>query len=120
VSDKGGRIDQSNLMSRVLKPAAVKGGLGHWVKAGHGRRADTWVGFHTFRHSCATTLIVEEGWSLEQVQVFLGHSDYATTRRYYVHLTPKDLPMRRSVMGGNRMATRATETHGGSITAKAV
>ena len=98
-------------MSRVLKPAAVEAGLGSWVKVRDGRRAETWVGFHTFRNTCATMLIVEEGWSLEQVQVFLGHSDYATTRRYYVHLVPEDLPQRRTVIrGGNRVVTRAPET----------
>jgi integrase len=110
VSDKGRRIDESNLMSRVLKPAAVEVGLGSWVKGKRGRRAETWVGFHSFRHTCATMLIVEEGWSLEQVQVFLGHSDYATTRKYYVHLIPEELPQRRTVLGGNRVVTRAAET----------
>ena len=120
VSDKSRRIDESNLMSRVLKPAAVEAGFGSWVKTRDGRRAETWVGFHSFRHTCATMLIVEEGWSLEQVQVFLGHSDYATTRKYYVHLIPEDLPQRRSVMqGGNRVVTRPTETGRDAVSAVA-
>jgi len=102
-SDKGDRIDQSNMMSRVLKPAAISAGIGEWV------------GFHTFRHSCATWLIVHERWSLEQVQVFLGHADYATTRKYYVHLVPEDLPARSSVRsydggeGGKEVAKRLAE-----------
>jgi hypothetical protein len=42
-SEAGTVIDSSNLMQRVLKKA--------------GRRAGVpWVGFHTFRHTCATTL----------------------------------------------------------------
>jgi integrase len=97
-------------MSRVLKPAAVEAGIGRWVGDGDERRAETSVGFHTFRHTCATGLIADEGWSLEQVQVYLGHADYATTRRYYVHLIPDDLPERTSVRDGNRVATRPTET----------
>jgi integrase len=85
-------------MGRVLKPAAVEAGLGVWVIGPRGRRSDSWVGFHSFRHTCATMLIVNEGWSLEQVQVYLGHADYATTRKYYVHLVPKDLPERTSLL----------------------
>jgi integrase len=86
-------------MSRVLKPAAVESGLGMWTIGPRGRRADTSVGFDTFRHTCATLLILEEGWSLEQVQVYLGHADYATTRRFYVHLVPRDLRVARPLRG---------------------
>jgi hypothetical protein len=35
----------------------------------------------------------EEGRSLEQVQAFLGHVSYATTDRFYSHLTSKDAPV---------------------------
>jgi integrase len=80
-------------MSRVLKPAAVRAGIGRWVETPKGRRAETWVGFHTFRHTCATLKIREEGWSLEQVQVFLGHKSFQTTARYYMHLTSTDAPV---------------------------
>jgi integrase len=111
--DKGRRIQPSNLMSRVLKPAAVRAGIGEWVKTPKGKRAETWVGFHTFRHTCATLAIVEEGWSLEQVQVFLGHSSRMTTDRYYAHLTSKDAPVPSPIRGGEggqRVARRRTET----------
>jgi integrase len=40
----------------VLKPAAVRAGLGERVKSPKGRRAESWVGFHTFRNTCATAL----------------------------------------------------------------
>ena len=53
----GARIDTSNLMTRVLKPAAVEAGLGEWVATSKGQRAQTWVGFHSFRHTCATMLL---------------------------------------------------------------
>lgn len=85
------RIDPSNLMTRVLKPAAVEAGVGRWIKTAKGRRAETWVGFHTFRHTCATMLF-RGGWNAVQVQKFLGHSDPGFTLRTYVHLLPEDLP----------------------------
>jgi integrase len=55
-SATGRRIEPSNLMSRVLKPAAVDAGIGKWVYANGRKRAESWVGFHTFRHTCATIL----------------------------------------------------------------
>ena len=99
-SEKGLRISSSNLMRRVLKPAAVRAGIGEWVETkGGGKRASTWVGFHTFRHTCATLKIVEEGWTLEQVQVFLGHSSYQTTARFYAHLRSTDAPVPAPIRG---------------------
>lgn len=68
----GTYLDGGNLMSRVLKPAAVKAGLGQWVIAKGEKRAESWVGFHTFRHTCATVLF-ENGWNAKQVQLQLGH-----------------------------------------------
>jgi integrase len=94
MSERGGRVDQSNVMSRVLKPAAVEAGLGVWVvdgKARGGRRAESWVGFHTFRHTCATMLL-RGGWNAPQAQRLLGHSDPGFTLRRYVHLLDADLP----------------------------
>jgi integrase len=79
ISHTGLRIDQSNVMSRVLKPAARKAGIGDWP------------GFHAFRHTCATRLFLS-GWNAVQVCQFLGHSDPGFTLRTYVHLLPDDLP----------------------------
>jgi integrase len=101
-SERGQRIDQSNLMRRVLKPAAVRAGLGTLVKGRNGLRAKTWVGHHTFRHTAATTLF-RDGWNAKQVQRFLGHSDAGFTLRVYVHLLDEDLPEPPSV--GNKWAT---------------
>jgi hypothetical protein len=82
-------------MSRKLKPAAVEVGLGEWVtrkrRRGSRRVAETWVGFHTFRHTCATMLF-RNGWNAVQVQKFLGHADPGFTLSTYVHLLPEDLP----------------------------
>lgn len=109
VADEGGRIDQSNLMSRVLKPAAANAGVGEWIKTPRGRRAESWVGFHTFRHTCATMLF-RRGWNAAQVQRFLGHHSPAFTLSTYVHLLPSDLPQPtfEPLEVGNARATEAT------------
>jgi integrase len=102
-------------MSRVLKPAAVEAALGTWVKTKRGRRAETWVGFHTFRHTCATVLF-RSGWNAAQVCRQLGHSDPGFTLRRYVHLLDTDLPEPTVLAAaeasgvGNGWATRQAET----------
>jgi integrase len=78
-SPRGGRVDASNLMERVLKPAARAAGVGDWI------------GFHTFRHTCAT-LLFKRGLNAKQVQVWLGHHSAAFTLQTYVHLLSSDLP----------------------------
>jgi integrase len=100
-AERGGRIIPSNLMSRVLKPAAVQAGIGDWP------------GFHTFRHTAATMLF-RAGWNAVQVQKVLGHADAGFTLRCYVHLLPEDLPepaFLDAITGGvgNAWATRASE-----------
>jgi integrase len=116
-AEKGGRLIPSNMMSRVLKPAAVKAGMGEWVIEGGRKHAESWVGFHTFRHTCATQLfrglkdkegnIIRDSWNAKQVCVFLGHSDPGFTLRTYIHLLPDDLP---APWGDNKVTTGAAET----------
>lgn len=77
-TETGTPLDASNVMARILKPA--------------GRRAGVpWVGFHTFRHTCATMLF-RRGLNAKQVQMWLGHHSPAFTLATYVHLLPDDLP----------------------------
>lgn len=76
----GVRVDTSNAMSRVLKPAARRAGIGEWV------------GFHTFRHTCATLLFTVAQWNPKQVQLYLGHHSAAFTVDTYIHLLPGDVP----------------------------
>ena len=45
---------------------------------------DSDLHFHLLRHSCASILI-EDGWSLENVQHWLGHKDSEVTKAIYVH-----------------------------------
>jgi integrase len=88
----GARVDPSNLMSRVLKAAAVEAGLGEWVRDERGElRPSSWVGFHTFRHTCATILF-RQGWNAVQVQRWLGHHKPSFTLDTYVHLLDEDVP----------------------------
>jgi integrase len=57
---------------RVLASAAAEEGL-------------EWVGFHTFRHTCAAILFAS-GKTPLQVSRWLGHADPAFTMRAYAHL----------------------------------
>lgn len=121
-TERGKRIGTSNLMSRTLKPAAVRAGLRDWVKTADGERAVSWVGFHTFRHTCATRLFRGHwddeadayvgAWNASQVCKFLGHTDPGFTLRTYVHLLPEDLPtpVFTASQRGNSGATEPTET----------
>jgi integrase len=59
-------------MRRYLKPAAEEAGI-------------PWVGFHTFRHTCAS-LLFDEGRNIRQVQRWLGHHAPSFTLDTYVHL----------------------------------
>jgi integrase len=56
---RGTAFRPENLLRRVLKPAARRAGVG-------------WVGWHTLRHTCASTLFTG-GSNAKQVQVWLGH-----------------------------------------------
>lgn len=66
-----------NLRRRVLLPAREKVGL-------------DWIGFHAFRHTCAT-LLFAEGRNAVQVQRWLGHHSPAFTLATYVHLLDGDV-----------------------------
>lgn len=68
----GTPLQASNVRRRVLKPARESVGL-------------EWVGFHTFRHTCAS-LLFDGGKTIKQVQEWLGHADPGFTLRTYVHL----------------------------------
>jgi integrase len=77
-SETGRMIDQSNLTSRVLKPAARRAGV-------------PWASYHTFRHTAASAFF-RAGWNAKQVQLVLGHHSPTFTLATYVHLIPDDLP----------------------------
>jgi integrase len=68
----GSPLMQSNVYHRVLKPAREEANL-------------PWVGFHAFRHTCASMLFAQ-GRNAVQVQRWLGHHSAAFTLARYVHL----------------------------------
>ena len=48
----------------------------------HGLR---WMRFHDLRHTCAS-LLLSNGISMKQIQIWLGHSTFSTTADIYAHL----------------------------------
>jgi integrase len=81
-SPQGARVNDGNLRRRVLIPATRAAELGRVEDGGEWR---TWVGFHTFRHTCAS-LLFEAGRDVKQVASWLGHADPGFTLRRYIHL----------------------------------
>ena len=69
---RGTPLDVSNLRVRVLRPAAERAGLAP-------------LGFHVFRHTCAS-LLFDAGRNIKQIQEWLGHHDPGFTLSTYVHL----------------------------------
>ena len=76
-SSCGTPFDVSNLRVRVLAPIAVRAGLAP-------------LGFHLFRHTCAS-LLFEAGRNIKQIQEWLGHHDPGFTHSTYVHLIDQGL-----------------------------
>lgn len=102
-SMRGTELHPSNVRNRVLVPAGRAVGL-------------EWVGFHTFRHTCAS-LLFDAGRNVKQVQEWLGHADPGFTLRTYVHLMDDGLGaadfLDQAVTGepwGNTGATGGTQT----------
>jgi integrase len=95
-ASNGAYLHVGNLRRRVLKPAREKTGL-------------EWVGFHTFRHTCAS-LLFASGRNAVQVQRWLGHHSAAFTLSRYVHLLDGDLGEALSLpaQGVNKVRTSPT------------
>jgi integrase len=73
----GEALNPSNLYRDALKAPREEANL-------------AWVGFHSFRHTCAS-LLFAEGRNAVQVQRWLGHHSPAFTLARYVHLLDGDL-----------------------------
>jgi integrase len=76
-SRRGGPVDAPNLRNRVLVPTVEALGV-------------EWVGFHTFRHTCAS-LLISSGKNPKQVQRWLGHASASFTFEVYGHLMDEGL-----------------------------
>ena len=77
-SETGRMVDQSNLASRVLKPAARRAGV-------------PWASFHTFRHTAASAFF-RGGLEREASPARPRASLARVHARTYVHLIPDDFP----------------------------
>jgi integrase len=97
---RGGYLHVGNLRRRVLMPAREEADL-------------AWVGFHSFRHTCASRLF-KAGRNAVQVQRWLGHHSAAFTLARYVHLLEGDLgealplPVPKAEDGANDVLTEPT------------
>ena len=47
------------------------------------------IRFHALRHSCAS-LLLSLGYSMKDIQEYLGHASYQTTANIYAHIDPKN------------------------------
>jgi integrase len=74
---KGGPLVPNNIRNRVLLPAIERASVPP-------------VGFHAFRHTCAS-LLIERGLSPLRVQRWMGHHSAAYTLDVYGHLIDGDL-----------------------------
>jgi integrase len=112
-SMRGTELHPSNVAGRVLKPAGISAGLLHpeatWRDP---NKPESWVSFHTLRHTCAS-LLFEAGRNVKQVQEWLGHADPGFTLRTYVHLMDAgvgDAEFLDSAVRVNTGSTGRTET----------
>jgi integrase len=84
-SARGTPLNPSNLANRVLKPAAIEAGLLRPAEAWKDAdKPESWVSFHTFRHTCGS-LLDEAGRRAVQVQGWLGHHAPSFTQDTYMH-----------------------------------
>lgn len=76
-SERGTPLNPDNVRHRVLAPALKRAGL-------------SGVGFHAFRHTCAS-LLIERGLSPLRLQRWMGHHSAAYTLDVYGHLIDAEL-----------------------------
>jgi len=76
-SERGTPLNPDNIRYRVLAPAVKRAGL-------------SGIGFHAFRHTCAS-LLIERGLSPLRLQRWMGHHSAAYTLDIYGHLIDAEL-----------------------------
>jgi integrase len=82
----GSELDPHNVRRTVLRPVAISLGYYELVEGKDGRPGErTTLGFHAFRHTCASMLFAE-GRNVKQVQRWLGHAKASITLDTYLHL----------------------------------
>ena len=70
-----------NEMSNLTKPSYITDTFQKILKRNSLRK----IRFHDLRHTCAS-LLLANGISMKQIQIWLGHSTFATTADIYSHL----------------------------------
>lgn len=82
----GSELDPHNVRRTILRPVAISLGYYEVVKDEDGKQRErTTLGFHAFRHTCAS-LLFAEGRNVKQVQRWLGHAKASITLDTYLHL----------------------------------
>lgn len=76
---RGGRVRYNNWRARTWTRIEEMAGIGD-------------VHPHDLRHTLTTRLFVVDGWTVPQVQAFLGHVDPTVTLRVYAHVMSETLP----------------------------
>jgi integrase len=104
-------LDPQNVRRTVLRPVAISLGYYEIVEGQDGKpRERTTLGFHAFRHTCASMLFAQ-GRNVKQVQAWLGHATPTITLETYVHLMDEGVGEALEIdAGGNRKATDGPET----------
>ncbi|HEX7853861.1 MAG TPA: site-specific integrase [Sphingobium sp.] len=84
--DHATRVDNSQFQQHYWKPLLLRAGLHPTERVlPDGTTRKTWHHFHGLRHFAASFML-ENKWSIPEVQHQLGHSDPAITLRVYSHL----------------------------------
>jgi integrase len=81
-----------NPLGVLLNPDHVSGAFQSLLK----RHRLKPIRFHDLRHSCAS-LLLSLGYSMKEIQEWLGHSNYQTTANLYSHVDPRN---RKSMIQG--------------------
>jgi integrase len=68
-------------MGELLKPQVVSKSFAAMIKNGGFKK----IRFHDLRHSCAS-LLLSLGYSMKDLQAWLGHANYQTTANTYCHV----------------------------------
>jgi integrase len=115
----GSELDPHNVRRTVLRPVAVSLGYYELVEGKDGKPHErTTLGFHAFRHTCASMLFAE-GRNVKQVQRWLGHAKASITLDTYLHLLdegvgePLDIDARNptGATGDPRKTEEGVSTH---------
>ena len=74
-----------NELGNIINPDYVTSCFGKIIK----RNSLKKIRFHDLRHSCAS-LLLALGYSMKDIQEWLGHSNYQTTANLYSHVDPRN------------------------------